>query len=114
MDLYVPKACTLPTSEQPVRVAEFDALFAECLRSVEQSDATRATLLLAGDDGLPDRVRRLADAETACCSFFTFTLTVLSGGDGTTLALDIEVPPAHADVLTGLLDLAGRARGAAA
>lgn len=29
-------ACTLPTSEQPVRVAEFDALFAETLARTEQ------------------------------------------------------------------------------
>jgi hypothetical protein len=109
-------ACTLARAEQPLRVAEFDDLFATSLTAVVRPTGgqTRARLLLAGDTGLQERVQRLADAETACCSFFTFTLTVLSGGDGTTLALDIEVPPAHADVLTGLLDLAGRARGAAA
>src|SRR5947209_12417027 len=29
-------ACTLPTRKQPLRVAEFDALFAAALRSVER------------------------------------------------------------------------------
>ena len=109
-------ACTLPTAEQPLQVAEFDTLFAAALREVHRPPgiATRARLLLAGDEGLGDRVQHLADAETASCSFFAFTLTPLSGGDGTTLALDVEVPAAHADVLTGLVRRAERARGAAA
>ncbi len=109
-------ACTLPTAEQPLRVAEFDALFAAALREVRRPPgvATRARLLLAGDGGLRDRVQKLADAETACCSFFTFTLTTLAGADGTTLALDIEVPSAYADVLAGLVIRAERARRTAA
>ena len=109
-------ACTLPTSEQPLRVAEFDDLFTASLRAVERPPGTptRARLLLAGDEGLRGRVQRLADAETACCSFFTFTVTARSDDEGVTLALDVEVPASHADVLTGLLDRAERARGAAA
>jgi hypothetical protein len=31
---WVPDACTLPTEEVPLRVAEFDALFASTLRRV--------------------------------------------------------------------------------
>ena len=112
---WVPvEACTLPTREQPLRVAEFDALFATSLRTVEHQDAagTRARLVLAGDESLTTRVRRLADAETACCSFFTFTLTPLeahSAGE-TVVALDIEVPPAHSDVLAALVQGAERER----
>jgi hypothetical protein len=59
-------------------------------------------------------VQRLADAETACCSFFTFTVTRLPADDGIAVALDVEVPPAHVDVLTALLSRAEPARGAAA
>jgi hypothetical protein len=64
-------------------------------------------------------VRRLTDAETACCSFFTFTLTPLTGSeadttDGTVLALDIEVPVARADVLAALIQRAERAQEATA
>jgi hypothetical protein len=61
--------------------------------------------VLGGDADLPDRVQRLADAETACCSFFTFTLTPLTpdptgdGGATTVVALDVEVPATRADVL---------------
>jgi len=109
-------ACTLPTAEQPLRVAEFDDLFATSLTAVvrPQGAATRAGLLLAGDAGLRERVQRLAAAETACCSFFTFTVTPLTGDDQATVALDIEVPAARADVLAALVDRAERARRAAA
>lgn len=113
-------ACTLPTADQPLRVAEFDDLFATALRAVERPDASvRARLVLAGGDDLADRVQRLADAETACCSFFTFTLTALAtdevdAADRTVLALDIEVPVALSDVLAALVQRAEQAHQAAA
>jgi hypothetical protein len=121
-------ACTLPTAEQPLRVAEFDALFAASLRTIEQPSATpaRARLVLAGDEDLAARVQRLVDAETACCSFFTLAVTPLAlavtplaadearVAGQTVVALDIEVPPARADVLGALVERARRARQAAA
>jgi hypothetical protein len=120
---WVPvEACTLPTAEQPLRVAEFDTLFAASLRAVEPpaGAATRARLVLAGSADLPGRVQRLADAETACCSFFTFTLTPLTadpsgdGADTAMVALDIEVPATRTDVLAALVQRAEQARRAAA
>jgi hypothetical protein len=112
-------SCTLPTAEQPLRVAEFDELFAASLRDAQPSagGAPMARLLLGGDDTLPARVQRLADAETSCCSFFTFTVTrlntehALAPGE-TLVALDVEVPTACADVLDALVRravVAGRA-----
>ncbi len=102
-------SCTLPTAEQPFRVAEFDDLFATSLRAVERTAANHARLLLDGDQNLTERVQALADAETACCSFFTFTLTPQQSGGA--LALDIEVPAARSDVLAALVQ---RAENAAA
>jgi hypothetical protein len=113
-------SCTLPTRDQPLRVAEFDHLFATALTAVERRPATstEARLVLAGDEGLAARVQALADAETSCCSFFTFTVTTSTPGAGAAdrgvVALDIEVPPAHADVLAALLERALQARRAAA
>ena len=110
-------ACALPTADQPLRVAEFDDLFATALRAIEPPDASgRARLVLAGGDDLAERVQRLADAETACCSFFTFTLTPLGTDevDAAVLALDIEVPVARADVLAALVRRAEQAHQAAA
>ena len=116
---WVPvEACTLPTSQQPLRATEFDDLFTASLRGVERPPgaATRARLVLAGDETLLDRVQHLVDAENACCSFFSFTVTPLPGDVGdaalTGVVLDIEVPAAHADVLAGLLVLADQALGA--
>jgi hypothetical protein len=76
--------------------------------------------VLAGNADLAGRVQRLADAETACCSFFTFTLAPLAadgsgnGNDAAVVALDIEVPAAHADVLAALVRRGEQARRAAA
>jgi hypothetical protein len=109
-------ACTLPTSEQPLRVAEFDDLFATSLRAVERlpGSAVRARLLLGGDDGLADRAQRLADAETACCSFFTFRVEPQPALDAEAMvALEIEVPAARSDVLAALVERAERARSSA-
>jgi len=103
-------ACTLPTADQPLRVAEFDELFFTSLRAVRPSaeGEPMARLLLSGDDTLPARVQRLADAETSCCSFFTFTVTRLDSAERqqpgeTVLALDVAVPTAQADVLDALV-----------
>jgi hypothetical protein len=112
-DGWVPvDSCTLPTHEQPLRAAEFDDLFANAVRAVEHpyGSADRARLVLAGDETLADRVQQLADAESACCSFFTFTLTQLESARGATVvALDVGVPAARSDVLAALVE---RARAA--
>jgi hypothetical protein len=100
-----------------MRVAEFDDLFATSLREIQRADpsGTRARLVLGGDQSLPARVQRLADAETSCCSFFTFTVTPLDANaaqtrDETVVALDIEVPSSRADVLDALVYGAAAAR----
>ena len=90
------------------RLAEFDDLFAATLRSIERTGATHARLLLAGDEGLVDRTQRLADAESSCCSFFTFGVSTVEDGR---VALDIAVPAAYAEVLAGLVARAEAAQG---
>jgi len=97
--------CTLPSAEQPLRVAEFDALFAQTLRAVERPAPDHVRLVLVGDDSLPARVASLTERETACCSFFAFTLraTDLDSDEGTVqIAVDVRVPAARTDVLTAL------------
>lgn len=101
-DWIAPEACTLPTAEQPLRVAEFDALFAETLVRAERVSPTHARLDLSGPAGTADRVRDLAERETACCSFFDFTVADTDSG----VSVDIRVPDPRADVLAGLVDRA--------
>jgi hypothetical protein len=98
-------ACTLPTTERPLRLAEFDTLFATAARSVERLGPTHVRMRLTGDAGLADTVRDLTAREAACCSFFRFTVTPAAEA----VTLDIEVPAAYADVLDAL---AGRAEAA--
>jgi hypothetical protein len=92
----VPDACTLPTEEQPVRVAEFDELFATQVVSATRQAPTRLVLQLR--PGCAEAVRDLTDRESRCCSFFTFT--VLDEPDA--VVLDIEVPAAYQGVLDGM------------
>ncbi|NUR62695.1 MAG: hypothetical protein HOV87_29180 [Catenulispora sp.] len=103
---WVPQVCTLPTVEQPLRVAQFDALFAEAVTGVERVGPDRVRLALRAEPGVAGRAAELAAAETTCCSFFTFQLAA-SGGE---LTLDIEVPGRHVEVLDAL---AARASAAA-
>ncbi|MFI5621842.1 hypothetical protein ACIA03_00110 [Nocardioides sp. NPDC051685] len=99
--LLTTDACTMPTAERPLRLAEFDALFASAVRSVERrGDDVR--MRLAGPDGLVARVRDLTARETSCCSFFTFTVE----GTDEDLTLDVSVPPAHQEILDALAERA--------
>jgi hypothetical protein len=94
---WVPEACTLPTVEQPLRMAEFDELLAESVRRVE-AEPGRLRLELDSSPTIAGRAAHLAARETVCCSFFTFTLTVAGG----MLWLEITVPEGHGDVLDAL------------
>jgi hypothetical protein len=102
MPIVIPDACALPTAEQPLRLAEFDALFATAVRRVEPVGPTHARMWLTGPAGLATRVRDLTARETECCSFFTFTVTPEPADDGEALILDVEVPAQYTDVLASL------------
>ncbi|MET7334731.1 hypothetical protein [Nonomuraea sp. NPDC005650] len=95
---WAPSACTLPTAERPLRVAEFDALFADAVHTAVRPERTRLRLGLGFSPDHAARAAELAARENCCCSFFTFTLTIADG----TLALEVAVPPEHVDVLDAL------------
>lgn len=96
---WVPEACTLPTTKQPLRQAEFDDLFATSVHDSRRLSSTHLRLDLIGPYGLQAKVEDLAARESDCCSFFTFTVTAGAGG---TVQFDIQVPTAHTDVLDAL------------
>lgn len=112
---WVPQACTLPTQEQPLRVAEFDALFAASLTGVQRPEPTRARLLLAAD--AEPEARDLAARETGCCSFFTVSFDQADAAAGTgsgVVSMDVGVPAAQVAVLDALVARAEAARDGAA
>src|SRR5689334_23286308 len=84
---WAPDACTLPTAERPLRATDFDELFAGAVLGIDRPAPTRLRLDLRHDPAAAGRVAELAAAETGCCSFFTFTLTVT----GSALTLDVAV-----------------------
>ena len=101
-DLWAPDACTLPTSEQPLRVTEFDQLFAEAVTGIERSTKGTVRLLLRPDPEVAAHAAALCVRETRCCSFFDFSISVRDGQ----VSLKISVPLSHIDVLEALADRA--------
>ena len=102
MSFFIPDACTLPTAERPLRLAEFDELVT-AVDAVETLSPTHARMRLTGPAGFIARVRDLTARETECCSFFTFTVTPEPAVDGEAMVLNVEVPDAYTDVLESLV-----------
>ncbi|MGW0504082.1 hypothetical protein [Micromonospora sp. NPDC003241] len=100
---WVPQACTLPTAERPLRLAEFDDLFAVALRGCDRTGPTLLRLFLDAPPQIEATARDLTVRESGCCSFFAFTFTRTPEH----LLLDVAVPVEQAEVLDGL---AARAR----
>jgi|SRR5215217_2504118 hypothetical protein len=94
-DDWAPDACTLPTAERPLRVAEFDELFAFVVRA-ERCKPQRLDLVLRRIVEAP--ARDLARRESECCSFFMFAFESV----GEDVVMHIAVPPEHVEVLDAL------------
>ncbi len=95
-----PEACTLPTAERPLRLAEFDDLFATALRGQHRPTPTRLRWEL--DPAAEATARDLTARESACCSFFTFTFDSRRTAPGGPLELLAEVPAGQVAVLDAL------------
>ncbi|WP_322751682.1 MULTISPECIES: hypothetical protein [unclassified Frankia] len=90
-----PAGCTLPTEEQPLRLAEWDRLFTDSLVEVTRRRPTSLVLTLTASGGVEAEVRDLAGRESSCCAFFQFTVA----STGETVVVAVNVPDARADVL---------------
>ncbi|OBF27150.1 hypothetical protein A5724_03665 [Mycobacterium sp. ACS1612] len=98
---WAPDACTLPTSDRPLRVAEFDELFTFVVRA-DRRAPTLLELVLRRIVEAP--ARDLARRENECCSFFTFQFEPL----GDDVVMHIGVPPEQVGVLDALEARAAR------
>jgi hypothetical protein len=92
---WVPTACTLPTAERPLRIAEFEALFA-IARWSRRTEATQLDLAIPAE--AERAARALAEREATCCSFFTFSF---QQGDAD-VVMHIDVPAGQIAVLDAL------------
>lgn len=101
--IWAAESCTLPTVEQPLRQAEFDELFATAVRGARRPEVTRLRLELEPTAEVAARAADLVVRETACCSFFVFTLTATGGA----LSLEVAVPGGQVAVLDALAARSG-------
>lgn len=92
--------CTLPTAQRPVRLGEFDQLFAESVLSSSRPGPTVLRLVLRAES--EPTARHLAARESECCSFFSFDFATA----GTDVVMTVEVPPARVEILDALADRA--------
>lgn len=98
MEIPVPQACTLPTLQQPLRLAEWDSLIVDAVQDVQRPESGWLRLYLAPGQAVETRTRDLASREAQCCSFFSFRVTCTAGQ----VRLDVRVPAAHTGVLDGV------------
>jgi hypothetical protein len=102
--ILAPEACTLPTVERPLRVAEFDEMFGAAT-AAERLASTTLQLTLPPGPAVAVQAAGLVAREVECCNFYTFTLTIRSDS----LRLRVEAPVEHEDVLDAM---AGRVQAA--
>ncbi|MEV0246362.1 hypothetical protein AB0H76_07240 [Nocardia sp. NPDC050712] len=98
---WVPDACTLPTVEQPIRVAEFDQFRADGVTRLRRVSPTGLELLLTAE--AEPAGRDLAARESNCCAFFTFDFVFTTEG----LVMRVEVPASYTEVLDAFADRIG-------
>lgn len=104
---WAPRACTLPTEDRSLRVAEFDELFATSLRGLGRYSPTGLWMDLEPTPEVAARAADLVVRETGCCSFFIFALVATGGA----LTLDVRVPDSRVEVLDALASRAATAAG---
>jgi hypothetical protein len=100
--------CTLPTAAQPIRVKEFDELFRYQVSQPRRIGPHWVEFSFPSADGLSAQVSDLVARESACCSFFEFTIEAI---DQDRLVLRVGVPASRVDVLQALTDRAAAAFG---
>jgi hypothetical protein len=100
--------CTLPTAARPLRVAEFDELFRDQVAVPRWIDLHRVEFTFHGADDRYDQVSDLVERETACCSFFDFSIArrPQEAAEGSVVVLRVGVPESHHDVVDSLINRA--------
>ena len=79
---WVPESCSLPTVEQPLRVAEFDRLFRESVLRSVRLDATRLELVLAADEVQRGHGAWLSERSAAVRSFASTSIPAIKSTKG--------------------------------
>jgi hypothetical protein len=103
--------CTLPVAAQPFRLMEFEELFRSQTRPPRRIDAHHVEFTFPNANDLYAHVSDLVARESACCSFFEFTINEDASADQDHLVLRIGVPANRDEVLEALTERAHAAIG---
>lgn len=103
-NVWVPSACTIPTENQPLRVAEFDDFFSHNALALSRPTPNQLRIEIQPEPDAASRAAALAVKETGCCSFFTFEMTISVGS----VELTVSTAETHAAVLAALGERAER------
>lgn len=95
---WVPEAYTLSTVDRPLRVAEFDELFATAVRTAERIGPTGLRIHLPAGEETVSTVQELVAREVECCSFFSFEVRQEPGET----ELEVRVPESQTAVLDAM------------
>lgn len=95
-------ACTLPAEEMPERNAAWQRLVGHVTGRVALPEGETGVRLVLDQDVPLAELTRLAQAEQACCSFFSFAITVDRRG----IALEVRAPDTARDLVTALFGAA--------
>jgi hypothetical protein len=108
MDLLpIDDFCTLPAAALRARLMEFDELFRRQVSAPRRIGPHRAEFTFASVDGLYAQIADLVARESACCSFFEFTIDQRNQPSAKDqLVLRVVVPQTYDDVLETLMDRA--------
>lgn len=90
---WVHDSCSLPSFQRPLRVAQFDRLFADSVVRSARISPTRLDLVV--DASAESAARDLAAREARCCTFFTFDFAHRGSG----VVMRIGVPTSRTEVL---------------
>ncbi len=95
-----PIACTLTSAEMPQRAADIRALGRDALLAVERFER-RALLRFRPDRATHARVEQIVAAESECCAFMDFELSVTDAA----IVLEVAAPPGGESAVQLLADL---------
>jgi len=97
-DPMIGACCTLDASDLPIRLAEWRRLRDRATSIDEGASAVRLTF---SSDVTIEEVARLVDLESACCTFYRFTMAI----DGDARSLTVDAGPNGQPAVRGLLGL---------
>jgi hypothetical protein len=103
--VQIPIACTLEAEAARAQLDEWRALLVGAVERRHRVSIGRLELVLASGFDQVDALVRLAQRETACCAFFTFSIAI--GSEALTLV--IQAPDGSESILDEFVNAAGAA-----